>query len=47
MIRCVKLVEAVPAELVFALGTLHELTATCTNDANFAVGAKFGTENFV
>ena len=43
----VELVEAVPAELEFALCALHELATTRPHDANLASWAHLRIEDFV
>ena len=47
VVRCVKFVQAPPAELILALGALHELAATGPDDADSAGWANLGAEHFV
>ena len=47
VVRCVELVEAPPAELILALGALHELATTGSDNADPAGRAHLGAQHFV
>jgi len=47
MVRGVEFIEAVPAELVLALGALHEFAALLADDVYLAARADFRAAQFV